>query len=346
MFRFDENDPQFLIVYTGDEHPEIADYRNLIQRWESRLSGETRFGVIIVREPHEHHDDDAERHREDEAEITGLINDFRRRFRTRANRSNLGYTTVLSPEMATAIEPEHRQKMQDNTNRFAQYSFGVRGAVFTDVDEAKAWLREQEHVPLVQLTPESSMSDISSSKRVGLFYGSTTGVTEYVADEIKAAWEAAGMEPLVPINIATMEDAAQLLAFDYLILGIPTWNIGQLQDDWEILFPQLDQANFTDKQVALFGIGDQKHYDENFLDALGMLAVKLRERGATLVGLWETTGYEFTASEALENGRFMGLGIDEVNQPEQTTERIQRWVAQIIDEFALEPVVIQESVQS
>lgn len=346
MFRFDENDPQFLIVYTGNEHPEIADYRNLIHRWEARLSGETRFGVIIVREPHEHHDDDAERHREDEAEMTGLINDFRRRFRTRANQNNLGYTTVFGAEIMADMEAERWQTMQDNLNRFAQYSFGVRGAVFTDIEEAKAWLREQEHAPLVALADETSLADVSSSQRVGLFYGSTTGVTEYVADEIKAVWEAAGMEPLVPINIATMDDVAQLLAFDYLILGIPTWNIGQLQDDWEILFPQLDQTDFTNKQVALFGIGDQKHYDENFLDALGMLGTKLRERGATLVGLWGTTGYEFTASEALENGHFLGLGIDEVNQPEQTTERIQRWVAQIIGEFALEPVATQESVQS
>lgn len=77
------------------------------------------------------------------------------------------------------------------------------------------------------------------------------------------------------------------------------------------------------------GVGDAHGYPDNFLDAVGMLGATLRAQGAQLVGEWPTAGYDFTASKAVENGKFMGLAIDEVNQPEQTAARIAQWVAQI-----------------
>lgn len=88
--------------------------------------------------------------------------------------------------------------------------------------------------------------------------------------------------------------------------------------------------------MAIFGVGDQYGYPDNFLDAVGILGDKLIERGAELVGAWDTDGYEFSESLALRDGRFMGLGIDETNQSRMTTERVNHWLAQIAEEFALE----------
>lgn len=173
-----------------------------------------------------------------------------------------------------------------------------------------------------------------------MFYGSSTGVTEYIAGEIEDAWKAAGRDALEPINIGKVKDAAQMLAFDCLILGIPTWNIGQLQDDWDILFPQLDHLDFSGKKIALFGIGDQYGYPDNFLDAVGILGNKLLERGVQLVGYWYDEHYEFDESIAFVDGKFMGLGIDEISQSKLTGDRIGRWVAQIIQEFALQPTTV------
>ena len=116
-------------------------------------------------------------------------------------------------------------------------------------------------------------------------------------------------------------------------MGIPTWNVGQLQDDWLILFPKLDELDFSGKKVALFGVGDQLGYPDNFLDALGMLARKLRERGATLVGRWSTEGYDFSASKAQEGNQFVGLGLDEYNQEDKTDGRIATWLGQVQREF-------------
>ncbi|MEM7347719.1 MAG: flavodoxin, partial [Chloroflexota bacterium] len=159
-------------------------------------------------------------------------------------------------------------------------------------------------------------------------------------DDLATAWEEAGMEPLSPINIVNMKSPADLLEYDYLILGIPTWDIGELQTDWDDIFADLEELDFSGKKIAIFGVGDQYGYPDNFLDAVGILGNRLRERNGELIGFWPTDGYEFDESVGFEDGKFMGLGIDDVNQSELTEERITAWVAQIIGEFELSTVSV------
>jgi flavodoxin I len=338
MFRFDEREPEFLIIYTGDEHGVPDDYRRTVERWLARMEKGGRFGVIMVDEPHEHHEDE-EDHRQYEAEITRLINDFRRDYRHLTSQFTVGYARVVPTEWMDLYfkEPGAWEQALEHNNMYAQYNWGIPGGGFTDLAEAKAWIRDlltREPAQPVEPTPVKAAS---SNKRVGLYYGSSTGITEYIAQEIEEAWKAAGMEPVEPVNIGDVKDAAALLDYDYLILGIPTWNIGQLQDDWDILFPQLDHLDFSGKTAAIFGVGDQRGYPDNFLDAVGILGNKLLERGARLVGYWYDEHYAFTESLAFVDGRFMGLGIDDDNQAKLNSERIEQWVAQIIGEFALQP---------
>ena len=60
------------------------------------------------------------------------------------------------------------------------------------------------------------------------------------------------------------------------------------------------------------------------------------ENGGKIVGKWPTEGYEHTESKAeVEEGVFLGLALDEDNQYEQTDERVDTWVAQIINEFPI-----------
>ncbi|HEY1015348.1 MAG TPA: flavodoxin, partial [Herpetosiphonaceae bacterium] len=267
----------------------------------------------------------------------------RRDYLARNNQLCLGYVSVVPPELMDLYAPgnpgaweEHRA----STERFAAYAFGVRGHAAASLAEAKAWLDSQAALPPLPLD-DPSADDAGDSDRVGLFYGSTTGVTKYVAEEIAQTWTAAGMKALAPINIVKIKQLADLLAFDYLILGIPTWNVGELQDDWDSKFAQLDQLDFSGKHVALFGVGDQIGYPENFQDALGVLAAKLRERGALLAGHWPSQDYEFEASLALEGDQLLGLAIDEANQADLTSERIEGWVVQLIDEWRLQPAAVQ-----
>jgi flavodoxin II len=56
-------------------------------------------------------------------------------------------------------------------------------------------------------------------------------------------------------------------------------DFGELQEDWEAVWDQLDALNLDGKIIALYGMGDQLGYGEWFLDALGMLHDKLVGKG-------------------------------------------------------------------
>ncbi len=167
------------------------------------------------------------------------------------------------------------------------------------------------------------------SSKIGLFYGTQTGNTETVAEMI---CEAFGADQIEMVDIAQAQ-ASDLAEFDALIIGCPTWNIGELQSDWEGFFPELDDIDFSGKQVAYFGPGDQVGYADNFMDAIGILEAKITERGGQTVGYWPTEGYDFSESKAVREGKFVGLAIDEDNQSELTQERVTTWVNQLKQAF-------------
>jgi flavodoxin I len=118
-------------------------------------------------------------------------------------------------------------------------------------------------------------------------------------------------------------------------VGCPTWNIGELQADWEGFYNELDEIDFSGKKVAYFGAGDQIGYADNFQDAMGILAEKITSLGGTTVGQWPTDGYDFNESKAIQNDKFVGLALDEDNQPELTETRISSWVAQVKTAFGI-----------
>jgi flavodoxin I len=170
--------------------------------------------------------------------------------------------------------------------------------------------------------------------KIGLFYGSSTGNTEYVAYQIKDEFDKRDPSLVDVINIgnATPE---QFLKYDLLVLGIPTWNTGQLQDDWEIFLPKLAGSDMKGKKVAIFGLGDQNGYGFNFLDAVGMLADDMMDHGAQLWGLWSTNGYEFEDSKGQVEEFFLGAGMDQEGQADATPKRVKEWVAQTMIDFGL-----------
>jgi len=166
---------------------------------------------------------------------------------------------------------------------------------------------------------------------IGLFYGSSLGNTETVAEKIRDLLvdHEVVMHDISGASKDTFEE------YDYLIMGIPTWDYGQIQSDWEEFWQELGSVDFSGKLVALFGLGDQFGYADYFLDAMGMLHDVVIDQGGAVIGYWSIAGYEFEASKALtEDGKeFVGLAIDEDQQPELTDERVNAWVAQIEDEF-------------
>ena len=73
-------------------------------------------------------------------------------------------------------------------------------------------------------------------------------------------------------NIADT-DPEKMLEYKNLIIGCPTWHIGELQDDWIIfIYKKYKVLNFEGITASFFGCGDQVGYSDNFLDAIGLLA--------------------------------------------------------------------------
>lgn len=167
---------------------------------------------------------------------------------------------------------------------------------------------------------------------IGLFYGSSTCYTEIIAEKIQAILG----ESLVTLFNVRDTSLAKMLAFDVLICGIPTWDFGELQEDWETRWSEINALNLTGKTVALFGLGDQLGYGEWFQDALGILHDALNERGAKIIGYWPNQGYQFDTSKALtpDKSQFVGLALDEVNQFQKTDERLQTWLEQVLTELS------------
>lgn len=170
--------------------------------------------------------------------------------------------------------------------------------------------------------------------KIGLFFGSSYGHTEDVAARIKRLFDRIEPDLVTVIDIATARPD-ELLEWDLLILGIPTLNIGQMQDDWDVFSYRFAKLDLTGKKIAIFGLGDQYGYTTTFLDAVGLLGEKVIERGATLVGYWPTAGYQFEDSLAVDGDHFMGLALDEDNEAELTDARLEQWVAQVAEEFGL-----------
>lgn len=168
--------------------------------------------------------------------------------------------------------------------------------------------------------------------KIALIYGSTTGNTEDVAEQIQQQLDGLKVD-LFDVADGSLEMLAE---YDRLIMGIPTWDYGEIQAEWEDVWDELDQLDLNGKRVALYGLGDQVGYGDWFVDAMGLLHDKLQARGAQMVGYWPVAGYQFVASKALtaDKQQFVGLPVDEDSQPELTESRVQQWCSQIREAFS------------
>ena len=164
--------------------------------------------------------------------------------------------------------------------------------------------------------------------KIGIFFVSTEGNTERVVNQIQ---QLLGDEAeLNNVNSTTAEDVQP---YSYVIYACPTWEIGQLQEDWDSFIDEVEKVDYAGKKVTYVGVGDADGYPDTFLDAIGIIHDRIKDKGATFVGAWPTDGYNFSASKGVINGKFLGLGIDEENQKNLTADRVAKWVEQLKSEF-------------
>ena len=133
-------------------------------------------------------------------------------------------------------------------------------------------------------------------KKTGVFYGSTTGTTESVANLIAEK---------LGIAQADVHDVSKMSAdvagsYEALILGTSTC-------------------------IALFGCGDSESYGDTFCDGMGILYEDLKTSGCRFIGAVSDADYTYSSSISVIDGNFVGLAIDDVNESEKTEERIASW---------------------
>lgn len=163
---------------------------------------------------------------------------------------------------------------------------------------------------------------------IGIFYGSTYGMTAKVAEKIKKAFGQAKVD-VYDLKTASLDEMEK---YKNLIFGTSAWGIGEMQDDWENFIDNLSELDFSNRKVALFGLGDQKEYPESFVDGLGTLYCRLPDKSC-VVGETSTEGYDFYFSLASKDNKFVGLVLDEHNQKKLTDTRIKKCVEQLKKEF-------------
>ena len=132
------------------------------------------------------------------------------------------------------------------------------------------------------------------------------------------------------LSVATIEDSSNTATasnlLEYSFGATPLSTVFAMPDR---IIEGRSKAPFMDVK------GTEYQAAINRLNAMGVLAKELVKNGAAIVGKVDPASYEFDDSEAIFDGMFIGLPIDEDFQPELTDERVSRWANAIKPAFGL-----------
>ena len=160
-----------------------------------------------------------------------------------------------------------------------------------------------------------------------IFFASNSGNSEEIASKISSELNGIEVFDLAKTKIEKIND------YNKIILGGSTWGDGELNDDWEDAWAVFCKLDLSSKTIALFGLGDQESYSDEFCSALGIIYEQVNSMGAKIVGFTSSEGYYHDASKAQIKDKFVGLVLDEDNQDDLTDERIKNWVNEIKEDI-------------
>ena len=167
-------------------------------------------------------------------------------------------------------------------------------------------------------------------KKTAIIYSFNSVKSAKIAEKVQAAFNNKAIKMVNAEDITEKE----FLSYDNYVLGVPTWFDGELPNYWDEFVPAIEDMKLKGKTFALYGLGDQKGYPENFLDAVGILGEVLEQQGGKLVGFTSVEGYNFEASKALRGDKLIGLAIDFENQGKMNNNRVKKWVEQLRKELS------------
>ena len=169
---------------------------------------------------------------------------------------------------------------------------------------------------------------------VGIYFATTTGKTEDIAERIHGLLGDAAS----PKDMSDVDDLNELSSHEAIICGIPTWNTGADTERsgtaWDTILDEIGELNLSGKKVAIFGLGDSSTYTENYCDAMDELHRYFKQAGATMVGYVSSNEYTFDESKSVIGESFCGLPLDEDSESDMTDDRISKWANQLKSEIS------------
>ncbi|MDD4847765.1 MAG: flavodoxin domain-containing protein [Bacteroidales bacterium] len=176
-------------------------------------------------------------------------------------------------------------------------------------------------------------------KRVNILSWPIGGETEKVAHLLLEHFNNNAEIKALELDFLTV-DEQKLKSCDLLVVGGSTvgadnWSTADNTTKWGHLFSLLRLTDLSGLKAAIFGLGDQKLFPDNFVDGMSVVKKVLELKGAKIVGYWSTENYEFNDSRSIDGDDFVGLALDTENQSELTEIRIQSWVDQVIHEIGI-----------
>ena len=168
---------------------------------------------------------------------------------------------------------------------------------------------------------------------VGIYYATTTGKTEDVADRLHNFISSAE----APKDVSDVDDLSEFEGLDGIICGIPTWNTGADEERsgtaWDSILEDIGELSLSGKKVAIFGLGDSSTYTENYCDAMEELHSYFTKAGAEMVGYVDKSTYTFDESKSVIGESFCGLPLDEDSESDLTDSRLEQWASQLKSEI-------------
>lgn len=115
--------------------------------------------------------------------------------------------------------------------------------------------------------------------KTAIIFASMSGNTEAIADLIEKGLNEAGSEAE---KFEAMDiDSTVFTEYDHLLIGAYTWGDGEMPDEMLDLYDEMDDYDFEDKTIALFGSGDTAY--DLFCGAVDLLAEKIQQNNGSLI---------------------------------------------------------------
>jgi len=171
--------------------------------------------------------------------------------------------------------------------------------------------------------------------KTALFYSPEGGNVNRVANKLG---EMIGNDKvdIIPVKEVESED---LYKYNKIILvgstvGADHWNNEIVVNEWTGFFTKIMEISFKEKKVAIVGLGNSVLYPSHFADGMADLNKRIKKQNGEVLGKVDAKDYNFTDSEAVnDDGLFCGLPIDEDNEAELTTERLEKWISILKPDF-------------